>query len=444
MKIHVFHGMGLRRVKRILLAAVTGLVLTGCDLELLDVPMDVVTPEATAGQTGAEALRLAAINRLGQTMTGTYTGATGLIEVSGLLADEFIVTSPRPGLEAIDSRVVDENNEQTYATAQFQRLSQTRTFTQQAIEGLQRYAPDRRANIAQMFAARAFAEILLAEHFCSGITLSEIVEGRAVYGEPLTTEEVFRVGLAHADSAVALTSGNDPISSLARVTRARALLNLGQFAEAASAVSAVPVDFVYHLEYSASATALYNGVYVWVNMARIFSIADNKGNNGLDFISAADPRLQVTLAGIGQDGRHNVWVANKYASPGAPVVLASGIEARLIQAEALLRGGDAPGALTILNNLRSRVSGLDPLTDAGSSTAREEQLFRERAFWLFGTASRLGDLRRLVRQYNRDQATVFPVGEYFKGGVFGSEVTLPMPLTEGNNPHYKGCISRGA
>jgi starch-binding outer membrane protein, SusD/RagB family len=431
------------RSARILLAAATALLITGCDA-LLDVRTDVVTPEATANASGAEALRLAAMNRLGQTLAGTGTGATGLITVSGLLADEFIVTSARPGLEAIDQRIVDEVNEETYATSQFQRLSQTRTFTRQAIEGLRAYAPQRTASLAQMYAARAFAEILLAETFCSGIPLSEIDEGRPVHGEPLTNQQVFTVALSRADSAITLASGDDRMLNLARIARARALINLGDHAAAASTVSGVPTAFVYNLEYSAAAGALNNGLTVWLNQARIFSIANEKGGNGLDFITANDPRLPWTFAGIGQDGRHDVWVPSQYASAAAPIALATGIEARLIQAEALLHGGDGPGALAILNDLRATVPGLDPLADAGSQNAREDQLFRERAFWLFGTAHRLGDLRRLVRQYDRDQAAVFPVGEYFKGGNFGSEVTLPIPRSEANNPQSAGCISRGA
>jgi len=443
MKAIIIQGKKPRRGTPITLALIAALLTTGCD-GLLDVPTDVVTPEATGNAAGAEALRLAAANRLAQTLAGTSGGATGLITVSGLLADEFIVTSPRAGLEAIDSRIVDANNEETYATSQFTRLSQTRLFTRQAIEGLQAYSPQRAVSIAQMFASRAYAEILLGEAFCSGIPLSEVVDGRPVHGEPLTNEQVFTQALANADSALALAAGSETMLNLARVARGRALLNLGRFADAAAAVSAVPVTFVYNLEFSTSAGALNNGLTTWLNQARIFSVADNKGTNGLDYVSATDPRVVVVLGGIGQDGRHDAWVPTQFASADAPITLASGIEARLIEAEVLLREGDATAARNILNDLRATVPGLEPLADAGTPAARVDQLFRERAFWLFATTARLGDLRRLVRQYDRDQATVFPVGEYFKGGSFGAEVTLPIPQTEANNPLSTGCISRDA
>src|SRR5581483_874628 len=105
--------------------------------------------------------------------------------------------------------------------------------------------------------------------------------------------------------------------------------------------------------------------------------------------------------------------------------MASGVEARLIEAEAALAAGDASW-LTILNRLRTDgtfttaphpgdptvtdttwgpgvgavlfpngLPGLRPLTDPGTPAARVDLLFAERAAWLFLTGHRLGDMRRL-------------------------------------------------
>jgi len=78
-------------------------------------------------------------------------------------------------------------------------------------------------------------------------------------------------------------------------------------------------------------------------------------------------------------------------------------------------------------------------------------LFRERAFWLYATGHRLGDMRRLIRQYGRDPETVFPTGDYYKGGLtYGEDVNLPLPRREannpnvGNNPNPDGCLDRSA
>jgi hypothetical protein len=68
--------------------------------------------------------------------------------------------------------------------------------------------------------------------------------------------------------------------------------------------------------------------------------------------------------------------------------------------------------------------------------------FREKAFWQFGRGFRLGDLRRLIRQYGRTQDNVFPVGTWFKGGAYGTDVNLPMVDSELTNPNFHGCIDR--
>jgi hypothetical protein len=132
------------------------------------------------------------------------------------------------------------------------------------------------------------------------------------------------------------------------------------------------------------------------------------------------------------------------------------VEARLIEAEAALRAGNAAGALAILNDLRSNADLLElrgftpgslaPLTLAGSPDAQVDQLFRERAYWLYLTSHRLGDLRRLVRQYNRGIESVFPTGAYHKSGTYGTDVNIPIPQAEDNNPEFNraGCVTSEA
>jgi hypothetical protein len=53
-------------------------------------------------------------------------------------------------------------------------------------------------------------------------------------------------------------------------------------------------------------------------------------------------------------------------------------------------------------------------------------------------------MRRLVRQYSRAQNTVFPSGEYHKGGEYGADVNFPVSSDERNNPKFTGCIDRSA
>jgi len=127
------------------------------------------------------------------------------------------------------------------------------------------------------------------------------------------------------------------------------------------------------------------------------------------------------------------------------VAIMTGVEGRLIVAEAQLAAGDTAASLATLNALRTRVPGLTPLTDAGSPEARVNQLFRERAFWLFGRGTRVGDLRRLIRDYGRVEDDVFPTGSWHKGGAYGSDVNMPVPQAELNNPNVtQSCMNRNA
>jgi hypothetical protein len=136
----------------------------------------------------------------------------------------------------------------------------------------------------------------------------------------------------------------------------------------------------------------------------------------------------------------------------SPITWASGIEARLYQAEAALQANNndaAPtgtGWLGILNTLRATAitPAMAPLADPGNFSARVDLYFREKALWTFLTAKRMADLRRLVRQYGRTQDKVFPTGPYKDGNEYGSEVVLELPVAELPNTNYKGCIDKKA
>ncbi len=77
-------------------------------------------------------------------------------------------------------------------------------------------------------------------------------------------------------------------------------------------------------------------------------------------------------------------------------------------------------------------------------------MYRERAFWMFSTGHRLGDMRRLVRPagptltggYGRAVNSVYPNGAWFKGGNYGDAIQMVLPVEELNNPNYHGCGDR--
>ena len=82
----------------------------------------------------------------------------------------------------------------------------------------------------------------------------------------------------------------------------------------------------------------------------------------------------------------------------------------------------------------------------GLVAAAIDLYFRETAFWQFSRGTRLGNLRRLIRQYGRTQDRVFPTGTFFKNGnpPYGTDVNFPVTSDENPNPKFHGCIDRNA
>ena len=295
---------------------------------------------------------------------------------------------------------------------------------------------------SEMQSVVGFTCIMFAETFCGAVPLSKVpANGDIQFGEPLTTEQMFNVAIGWFDQALASASGNANLTNLARVGKARALLGLGQISNAASEVSTVPTSFVYNIEHSVNSPRQENGIYVMSTLRRQFSIADGKGGNGLMYRSAMDPRTPWDGGTeFGQDDITLYYNQLKYDSSNVPVILASGTEARLIEAEAAANADDATTVEDIHNALRATI-GLSDLDLSGISG--DDLLlahFSERAFWLFSTGHRLGDLRRLVDVYGMMPSNVFPWGPYFKGGEYSSTLKFLVPQSESNNPNYAGCL----
>jgi hypothetical protein len=318
-----------------------------------------------------------------------------------------------------------------------------------------------------------FAYIIFGENYCSGVPFSTLKDDQTIaYGDPQTTQQIFTIAIAKFDTAITVATGvggakATSLINAAKVGRGRALLDLARYADAAAAVAGVAADFKFELQHSDNSARENNGVWsLSINGGR-WGVADKEGKNGLPFRSASDVRVSSRPRSInngnGFDGGP-MFEALKYPARTTPVVLADGVEAELIRAEAQLQAKDAAGFLTTLNNLRGNAAvlaargyagSLAPLTDPGTDGARQDLLFKERAYWLFLTAHRVGDLRRLIRQYGRGAETVFPTGPYSSNGrstIYGTDTSFPIPVEELNNPNVpsdappnlKGCIDRNA
>ncbi len=406
--------------------------------------------------------------------------------LTGLFTDEleifFRTRTSAPAFPASGNHFIDSRSISTVTTAAiggvnnlFLALQTVRHQARETRNALQQFSSETpRTIIGHVYAIEAFANILLAESFCSGIPLPIVhFERDYTLTRGFSSDEIQRQALSLLDSARPLAADSARILHFIDLTRARAYGALGLYDSAASAVSAVPDAYQYTLNYSANAMNFFLAGTQWP-----VSITDREGESGLDYISSRDPRTAAGLV-TGPDIVTDLWFPSKYARTGlSSVSIASGVQARLVRAEAELNRGDTAAWLATLNQLRTTGAftvasnttdpavfdttwapgagashfpqpfpGLRPLSDPGSDTARVSLLFRERAFWLFLTGQRQGDLRRLVRQYRRSEHLVYPTGYWGPAQVaaYGTDVAFPVPVAEQElNPLYGGCLSNDA
>lgn len=449
-----------------LLTGVLMLPLSACDTESIlqvDDP-DIITPGSLTGDPGLNAFYAGAIGDFSVSHQGGAGGGSfrdGYVTTSAYVTDEAYAAGTFPTRQEFDQRSIDDNNG-TLAGV-YNRMQRARRSLEVTAGLLAENNPnDRRASESLGLAAIVYNNF--GEGFCSGVPFSSAPLGGDVeFGEPQTTVQIFERAVARANEAIAAAGATAETRNLGRVQLGRALLNLGRYGEAAQAVRDVPTDFLYVMTHTTAAARAENGFYAANGLTRRLGVSDDEGGSeppyaaaegvadndgeGLNFVSSEDPRVPTFFIDDAFDSTVP-WTIELTGWPQYGISLgrtarfpvAAGIEARLIEAEAALQGGNTGGALTILNELRAESGlGLDPLPSVDRDT-----LFRERAFWLFAQGRRLGDLRRLVRQYGLPQSEVFPSGAYFKGGQYGDDVNLPIPQEEVNNPNFEQCLDRNA
>ena len=415
---------------------------------------DVIYPDQIQSAAGANAVRIGALARLNE----STSGGESLFLLGGLFADEWINGDSFIARQEIDQRAITIEN--SFLTTANRNLHRARLAAEQALDLMAEWIPNAPAwQVAEMHLVQAYVINLMAEHYCDGIVISTIVNGLPEYGSPMDVETALAQALAHAEDGLALalgtTANDNRVKYGLQVTRGRILLNLDRAVEAADAVAGVPTSFRYFMGHSQTANS--NNIWLFNNNARRYSVGNAEGANGMNFATAADPRVPVCHGGDATCRANGVTrnVRDDLSSPyhvqliwklrEDSVAIIDGIEARMIEAEAQLAASNPDSALALLNVARATVTGLSPLTDAGTPEARIDQLFRERAFWFFSRGHRVGDLRRLIRQHDRSEDDVFPTGTWHKGGNYGDDVTVPIPQAELNNPNVQqSCLSRDA
>jgi hypothetical protein len=486
------------RVKgALLLMLATGAALSACNRDkiLTVTDPDIINPSSLGSAEAAEALRLGALNRISD-VTGGLQGSgslnEGIFHFSGVVADEWRSTDTFVQRDEADSRSITEAN--TAMSLEARGLHRIRVAANQAMASLRQWKPNNISDVGQMYWARGWAEMSIAENFCNGMPLSSLdASNNIIYGDPLPNTQIYARAIVSFDSAVqnapAGDSRADTVKWLVGIEKARVQLDLGDVTGANTTITAavVPDNFRFSMFY----TQVIQDNEIWAlnNSAGRWMPGNNEGIVGLNFFSANDPRVPMCIGGSANCktfdpnqtrttsfdntvGSGSFLVQLVWPTREADIAIATGTEARLIEAEIALRTGDVATWLAKLNQLRANFStfkqpsnpcsatvqvtgcptvpvggSLPALADPGTQAGREDLLFRERAFWLWSTGHRLADMRRLVRPvaeggFGRAENTVFPNGPYAKGGVYGTDKFLVIPLAEKNNPQFHGCIDR--
>lgn len=456
------------RVRRVLAAAAVGvaLVSSGCgnvkdDLLTAEDP-DIIKPEAINTPEAADALRIGAISRLRNMTAGSGQGDSPWM-FAGLLTDEWKSGDTFLQRNETDQRTVQDNNGNLNPV--YRDVHRARNAAREALNALIEFKPTPASNLGQMYFVMGFAELQLAEWFCNGQPLGEASSGVPEYGPPLTNAQIYALALAHFDSALTFTTATDAATVAVKnsilIAKARVLVDLARYADAATAVTGVPTNYVLNATFSL--TAGNNQIWALNASAKRWVVGDSFDTagiikNAIPFASLKDPRVPNTGTSTGTspsgksfDTSTNFIVLNMYGRV-EPTPVVSGIDARLIEAEAQLNANDFAGMTATLNALRASPQTLGALTTPvmaaltapAAKPAAIDLYFREKAFWTYSRGQRLGDLRRLIRQYGRTQDNVFPVGTFFKGGNYGTDVNFPVHVDEQNNPEFKGCADRNA
>lgn len=528
MRMNFNYGRGLRPLPRLLAVGALALPLAACDIdEILDAPDPArVTPEQV---DNPQSVRFLVQGALAQFNAG-YSGSGGdsFLSSSGNATDEMYHGDTFTTRQAIDQRDFQAPLATNTSDGAYISLQRARVAARRAAATVTRVFPDSANSFARMRAIEGMAYVTLAEGWCGNLPFGTVPETGPLdptalsTGPGISTAATFDSAVVRFNEALARNPGDN----LARIGKARALLGRGgdaNIALAAQTVAAVPDNYVFFIEHSNNTTGQYNpianlqegGRYGLSNLEgadsagvaipphNFFLRTHNPGANafptirdsatarvtapnaeGLNFRGAMDPRVYWAFEGPAFTTSIPKHQDLRFTEFADDVPVASGVEARLIQAEAALRTGDVTEYLRILNVLRANVlarvgilypgttvnvtdnptgrgrrsmfaSTLPPLTDPGAAMspaaardARVRLLFRERAFWLFLTGHRQGDLRRMIRDYGYTQNQVFPSGPYYRtaGSFYGDDVAFPLPQREENNQQYvpSACIPEQA
>lgn len=363
------------------------------------------------------------------------------VVVTSLLSDVYMEATGNLALRNFGSRRVEANDANltgtcraplaAYSPMQIARFQGEDIFRR--LGTLPETTPQKTTWRATVRAYTGYSLVALGEAYC-GMVLDQ--------GPLLSRNEVLAIAETRFTEAIALaTQANaTEILNFARVGRARVRLDLANFTGARSDAEAVPANFVRNATRDATDTRRYNSMCEVMNCPqpprRDATIAPSYRD--VRWGGVPDPRVTVSTLNLAASDAVTIhWFHNKAASRAAPVVVASGKEARLIVAEAAARSGDITTARNIINE-RHALAGIPSYDPGGTATQQQviAQVIEERRRELFVEAGhRYNDhLRFRGTPYQipflGEPGSDHPAGINHKNVPYGTTTCIPLPSIE--------------
>ncbi len=274
-----------------------------------------------------------------------------------------------------------------------------------------------------------YSYLLLGESMCS-LAFSKINADRSInYGGEISRDSTFKIAVARFTEAItaAQATSTTDILRMAYLGRARAKLNLKDYAGAEADALQVPAGFLKNATYSATVGRRNNHVF------NDNSISNRSSSVGEPYRSmTGDPRVPVVATNTVSTTTIRHFYQTKYTTVDAPIPLAKYQEAQLIIAEAEIRAGNLANALPILNAERTR--GAQSAFTGTTQAQYLAELIDQRRRELFLEGQHLGDIIRYGIVLQPAAGTA-----YHFGGTYGNQICFPLPAAEKlNNPLIGG------
>ena len=396
--------------------------LTACDLNFFEVENPNVIDAASVDPVADGTIfSRSAFQTLAQAF------GSGFIVYTAWFTNEAWVGDTFPTRNEYGRRLIDDRNG-THNGEVWVPLTRAISQAEQVLEILDGEA-GQELNLARAAMTSGFGLTLQGEAFCEGTM-------RGPGGEPgplMTPNALLETAIQRFDQAIAFggsASGTEAtnIVNASKVGKGRALLQLGRKAEAAAAVNGIATSFVFNVPYvddSGNRGRLGNGVYFYSAGGSRESLVVPPHYREMN-----DPRVTFVDAGRNaQDGVLRFWSQRKFDNWAANIRLASGLEARYIEAEA----GSAAAMLAFINQRRAAGNQAPITTTDATALLAELMAQRSRDFWLEG--HRMGDWRR---NPNSVPNILQPGNNYYKPevGTVSNQTCFPLPFAERNaNPN---------